>query len=233
MLDEFSAGLEIRQGTLRDAILYSTGANATHGLQRSAEDKRRVVTRLLDDAEWSQWSDREIARRCHVDHRFVGRLREKLTGDIPSERTYTTKHGTIAIMDTSAIGKPAAKTAARDAPRTEWSLPENTGSGGAVAELRGPAPPDAGAILTPEPVGELRVDLSLPGAQVTHAPSSDGFCTYKMLKHYLDIRRPPLPSQSGVQAMTPEQLATIRRLAEQQRAWIAGLQEKIEAGSGQ
>ncbi len=55
---------EVRQGTRRDAVLYSCGANATHGLRRTNADKRRAVLRLLEDSEWSKWSDREIARRC-------------------------------------------------------------------------------------------------------------------------------------------------------------------------
>src|SRR5690348_3428017 len=54
---------EIRQGTRRDAQLYSVGANATHGLRRTNADKRRAVETLLRDAEWSKWSDREIARK--------------------------------------------------------------------------------------------------------------------------------------------------------------------------
>lgn len=66
---------EIRSGTQRDAILYSVGANASHGLRRTNEDKRRAVMTLLNDAEWSQWSDREIARCSGVTHPFVASLR--------------------------------------------------------------------------------------------------------------------------------------------------------------
>ena len=47
----------IKQGSRRDAILYSVGANATHGLRRSNTDKRRAVLRLLEDEQWSQWSN--------------------------------------------------------------------------------------------------------------------------------------------------------------------------------
>ena len=39
------------KGTQRDAILWSISANATHGLRRTNEDKRRAVTRLLQDPE--------------------------------------------------------------------------------------------------------------------------------------------------------------------------------------
>jgi hypothetical protein len=70
-LDEID--VDVRQGGQRDAILYSAGANATHGLPRSKEDKRRAVSRLLDDPEWVKWSDREIARRCCVTPTFVGK----------------------------------------------------------------------------------------------------------------------------------------------------------------
>jgi hypothetical protein len=57
---------EIREGDRRQAILHAVGANLTHGLRRTNGDKRKAVTWLLTDAEWSQWSDREIAKRCGV-----------------------------------------------------------------------------------------------------------------------------------------------------------------------
>jgi hypothetical protein len=33
---------EVREGGLRDAILYSSGANTDHGLRRTSADKRRL-----------------------------------------------------------------------------------------------------------------------------------------------------------------------------------------------
>lgn len=102
----------IHQGTRRDAILHSVGANAEHkaAKPRSRADKRRAVTVLLNDPEWSKWSDREIARQCKVTHPFVSNQRKKLTGNITSEdsaptRTYTTRHGTTATMQTGNIGR--------------------------------------------------------------------------------------------------------------------------------
>lgn len=96
---------EVRQGTRRDAILHSVGANSRHGLRRTLADKRRAAETLLRDSQWVKWSDNEIGRRCVVDHKTVTNLRKALglTGEIPSERTYTTKHGTEATMDTANI----------------------------------------------------------------------------------------------------------------------------------
>src|SRR5579885_3221905 len=65
---------DIRQGTRRDAVLYSTGANGKHGLRRTNADKRRAVATMLQDEEWRQWSDRRIAEHCYVSQPFVSGL---------------------------------------------------------------------------------------------------------------------------------------------------------------
>src|SRR3546814_19116660 len=65
---------DIRSGTRRDAVLFSVGANFSHGLRRSNEDKRASVKTLIEDAEWSQWSDRQIAAACGVSHPFVAAI---------------------------------------------------------------------------------------------------------------------------------------------------------------
>lgn len=98
---------EVHKGAKRDAILYSVGANSTHGLPRTNADKRRAVTMLLQDEEWAQWSDREIARRCSVSHNLVSSLRPSLSSDDSekSSKSYTTKHGTVATMRTENIGR--------------------------------------------------------------------------------------------------------------------------------
>lgn len=101
---------EVKSGQLREAVLYSVSANADHGLRRTNADKRRSVLRLLEDPEWSKWSDREIARRCRVHHDLVSTLRrERSPAESASEesgadeRTYTTKHGTTTTMNTGKI----------------------------------------------------------------------------------------------------------------------------------
>jgi len=73
----------IHQGTQRDAILASVGANARHGLKRSNTDKRRAVMRLLRDAEWSQWANRAIAQACDVDEGLVRAIKSELICGYP------------------------------------------------------------------------------------------------------------------------------------------------------
>ncbi len=92
----------VRQGTRRDAILLAAGANAAHGLPRSADDKRRAVLALLNDEEWRSWSDRKIAQATRTYHGFVGKLRAELFPDGQTERivergdqTFTMKTGAI------------------------------------------------------------------------------------------------------------------------------------------
>lgn len=104
----------VEQGTLRDAVLKSCGANRDHGLPRTQADKRRAVERLLTDPEWGQWSDREIERMTGTSHTFVAKVRTALqpaasTGSVASERKFTNKHGQQSTMKTGNIGKKASK----------------------------------------------------------------------------------------------------------------------------
>lgn len=94
------------------AVLHSVGANAQHGQRRTNADKRKAVMTLLNDEEWGQWSDREIARQCAVSKSFVNKLRPSLS-TMDSEksvpRTYTTKHGTVSTMNTQNIGRQISR----------------------------------------------------------------------------------------------------------------------------
>jgi hypothetical protein len=114
---------DVRAGGLRDAILFSCQVNSAHGVPRTNEDKRRAVTKLLLDEEWSKWSDHEIARRCAVGNDLVRIVRKEVvtSGNASEKRTYKTKHGTAAKMKTAAIGPDS--TAAKAAP-TEPTAPQ-------------------------------------------------------------------------------------------------------------
>lgn len=70
---------KITKGTFRDALLLAAGANAIHGVRRTAKDKRKAVKTLLNDEEWGKASDRWIAEACKVSHPMVAEMR-KSTG---------------------------------------------------------------------------------------------------------------------------------------------------------
>jgi hypothetical protein len=87
---------------------------------------------MLEDEEWSQWSNREIARRCGVSKTTVNRIRESSLAQSASEnffqknetsssvvqpRTYKTKHGSIAQMNTGNIGRPESSQPPKNAYR--------------------------------------------------------------------------------------------------------------------
>ena len=87
---------EVIEGGRRDAILYACGTNAEHGIQRTNTDKQNAVKTVLTnplvscDENGNPWSDRAIGRICKVSHHTVAKWRAGLvTGQIPSERTYT------------------------------------------------------------------------------------------------------------------------------------------------
>lgn len=119
-----SINADVREGTQRDAILFSVGANTNHGLRRTNADKRKAVETLLNDEEWGAWSNNHIAKQCGVSLDLVNRARSSLTESLsekpaehngaalatvasekPAKRTYTTKHGTVATMETANIGR--------------------------------------------------------------------------------------------------------------------------------
>jgi len=84
---------EVVHGTFRDAVLQATGVNSKHGMRRTHADKRKAVMTLLEDFEWMDWSNAEIARHCSVSPTFVANLRD--SGG-PAEVKYKTSGGNIA-----------------------------------------------------------------------------------------------------------------------------------------
>jgi hypothetical protein len=123
---------EVRHGTQRDAVLYSVGANAAHGLPRKPEDKRQAIRTLVRDVQegcevdfhicrtkprneqcWNAWSDREIGRECVVSYTTVADERrifmeELHTAQAGQHTTRTYTHpatGQPTAMDTTNIGR--------------------------------------------------------------------------------------------------------------------------------
>lgn len=108
----------VMNGSLRDAILYAVGVNSDHGLQRSQDDKRKAVMTLLDDLEWSEWSDKAIARHCSVSAMTVGRVRKSLNIE-QTDKKFVNRHGGESVMRTENVGKKPELTAPEVVPSVE------------------------------------------------------------------------------------------------------------------
>lgn len=93
---------DVREGSLRDALLFAVEESGKHSpLRRTNADKRKAVEVLLADDEWCQWSDREIARRAGVSDKTVGRLRP--AAEVPQLDTRKGADG--KTYDVTNIGK--------------------------------------------------------------------------------------------------------------------------------
>lgn len=87
-----SIACNVEQGSLRDAILASLSVNSKHGIRRSIQDKRKAVMTMLEDFEWGERENREIARHCDVSHPFVMKLRKELqAGNVTSSNKSSAK----------------------------------------------------------------------------------------------------------------------------------------------
>lgn len=103
-----SVPAEVKAGTLHDAILEALRDNATHGLQRTNADIKKAISTMLQDPEWSQWSNTVIAQNLHVRQQRVAELRPKFKNAespavVESELEDTIKgiaDGTIVKLDT-------------------------------------------------------------------------------------------------------------------------------------
>ena len=68
----------VRDGSIRDAMLLAVSSNHKHGLRLTREEKRRAVKVLLEDDIWRDWSDVAIAKQCNCSEELVAKLRKEL-----------------------------------------------------------------------------------------------------------------------------------------------------------
>lgn len=130
--------VDVKEGDKRDALLYAVGANSSHGLRRTNEDKRNAVMLLLNDPEWVEKSNNWIAQSCCVSLDLVNRIRKEVFNDSPSlndslsdkKRLYissrwNTRNGSRPRdMNTERIGKtaniaPEVRELIRDTPMAD------------------------------------------------------------------------------------------------------------------
>jgi len=94
--------VEVIDGNMREATLYAIGANDDHGLRRNNEDKRKAVMMLLDDVEWSEWNDSEIAKASRVSRMTVSRIKSSL--GLKKDEVKVFRDGKEIKLNTANIG---------------------------------------------------------------------------------------------------------------------------------
>jgi hypothetical protein len=93
--DKRFAGIraEIRNGSRRDAAIFSAGANQKFSIKRSHDDIKKALSIMFTDDEWANRCNREIAQHCGVNPATVIRRRKEFCVergiDLPSEIEYT------------------------------------------------------------------------------------------------------------------------------------------------
>lgn len=102
-LNKTSIHSNVVTGTLREAILFSKGANYDNGLPRTNADKRKNVLDMLNDFEWGDWSNARIAEKCKVSDEFVRKIKAEL--NIKKETVKYEKNG--KTFERKASNEPA------------------------------------------------------------------------------------------------------------------------------
>jgi transposase-like protein len=105
---------EVHEGTLAEAQWYSYGANRTHGLRRTNEDKERAVRNALQHRNALGLSNVQIAEHCGVSEFLIRKYRreqELEPSSIKSKIRTVTRRGTTYRQNTAQIGKHMRKAA--------------------------------------------------------------------------------------------------------------------------
>lgn len=162
---------EVRDGSQRDAVLFSLGANATHGLKRTNADKRKAVEVALAHTEFGQWSDRQLAEACGVSVTFVGSIRRPEVAAKQAEN----KNKSEAKKSEQKTEKPEKNTK-EERPQSDHGCspttpiqPVGTLTGGAEPQ---DATNDDGPTLA-ELVDELQAENTRLTAEITALAESD------------------------------------------------------------
>lgn len=194
---------EVFNGTIRDAIYYSTAVNAKHGMRRSYADRRKAVMTLLDDFEWGQKSNTEIAKHCGVSVSFVSNLRNS-SGKMPDKVEYKTPSG-----ETKTMSKPAG----RPAKAKEEESPLET----APTESRNDAHEELIVRLTQENA-ELTTQLAVSGMEGTDEEKQAANEMIADLREQLRVAEIEIVSLKGSRDRFQDECAQLKKqVAAQQR----------------
>lgn len=195
----------IINGTKRDAIFFSTAANAKHGMRRSYADRRKAAMTLLDDFEWGQKSNTEIAKHCGVSISFVSNLRNS-SGKMPDKIEYTTPSGETKTK-AKASGRPAKE---KEPEPIKFEEPQ-------VKEQEFDARDELIAALTKENA-ELTQQLAVAGMEGTEEERQAASTLIADLREQLRIAEIEIVSLKGSRDRFQNECAQLKKqVAAQQR----------------
>jgi hypothetical protein len=113
---------DVKEGTQRDALLFSFGANGRRGLSMTTEDRRSIIKRMLSDPEWKQWTNGQIAKHIGVSSMTVGRVKAQLeeeSKDPGTVKKFIDRYGNESTIETKNIGKKPKKEKKAEPPKEE------------------------------------------------------------------------------------------------------------------
>lgn len=156
--EDFEVPAIVTPGTYKDALMAAARANDKNGLQRSRADKRRAVTRIMQEPEWAALGDSKIADMCAVTPRFVGQMRAEMvkSGAIQPVTTRQGRDGRITnVANIGRQRKPATNGAATPTPTptpTQEPLAAPEPPAEEVVSVATEIAPHGVSVATPQPV---------------------------------------------------------------------------------
>jgi len=125
---------EVRQGSLPDAQWYACGANRSHGLRRTNDDKAAAVRAALSHPHGVNLSDGDIAAHCGVTSPTVAKYRAELKTTLNILESTRRRGRDGRTINTVKIGKKAPSPAVVDAVR-QTSIADNPAEVAALAMI--------------------------------------------------------------------------------------------------
>ena len=100
--------VNVRRGTIDDAIKLALGANIMHGWPASFDDRKNAAMTALQHSEISKLSNRDIAALCGVGRTTVNELRAEIEGRVTTQPAEKVAAAATSPVDNSAPAPSSA-----------------------------------------------------------------------------------------------------------------------------
>lgn len=198
--------VKVHAGSRRDARLFAIGANARHGLRRTAADKELAVRMLLEDEEWGRNSVAWLKEMAGVSHCFADKVKRAFLaakGQPPAEtvtgkdgREYPAGGGHKPSPSRKKEPKPESEAddeAPAAGPQLHQSPARETESGPMLDAKGRPVPPHLVAVF--QAAGEFRSIVQIIGqlktrvGELKQKPGSDSLHAQSVIVELDDAQR--------------------------------------------